>query len=224
MAYQRNLFSGDQLQVLTEHDVQEVLIDINPHLWAAVVNPFDDLRERRETDGAFRILDEGQTAQWLRPQIIHHAKMIFRDNDAMPCYTSRQQVFFTYKDATAICFKKVTERWHDGESRLERSNYLTSQNKDYWQQRQVHGFPDVPRVIVGYELLKEMTEVRVLIGYPRTRQRGFLWVYEMPSQDDVLAQIVQEHQENKRADETDIDDPGFVIRPRRMVREGTPND
>lgn len=224
MVYQPSLFSRDQLQNLTEEDVQTHLADINPYLWAAVVNPFDDLQMRRESDEAFRILDEGQTAQWLRPQIVFWAKKIFGLNDAMRCCRRRQQVSFEYKDAIAICFKKVTKRWHQSGSRLERSNYLTSQNKDYWQQRKLDGFPDIPRVVVGYELLREMTDIRVLVGYPRTRHRDFQWIYEMPNQDSVLLRIVQEHQEKKRSYEPEAEAPGFIVRPRRVVREGTTNE
>jgi hypothetical protein len=189
------------------------------------VNSFDDLQERREKedDEAFRILDEGQTAQWLRPQIVHRAKRMFEHNDAMRCYTRRRQVLFEYKDAIAICFKKITRRGRRGSSRLERSNYLTPQNRDYWQQRKLEGFLDIPRIIVGYELLMEMTDIRVLIGYPRTRQRGFRWTYEMANQDNALRQIVAEHQEKKNTYEDDAEDPGFIVRPRRMVREGTTN-
>ncbi len=219
----KKLFSNEQLQILTEGDVQELLADINPYLWAAVVNPFDDLQERRENDEAFRILDEGQTAQWLRPQIVHRAKRIFEHNDAMRCYTRRRQLLFEYKDAIAICFKKVTKRRYRGSSRLERSNYLTLQNKDYWQQRKLEGFPDIPRIIVGYELLMEMTDIGVLVGYPRTRQRGFQWIYNMANQDNALLRIVAEHQEKKHGYEDDAEDPGFIVRPRRMVREGAIN-
>ena len=219
----KKLFGTEQLQILTEGDVQELLVDINPYLWAAVVNPFDDLQDRRENDEAFRILDDGQTAQWLRPQIVHQAKRIFEHNDAMRCHTRRQQVLFEYKDSIAICFKKVTKRWHRGSSRLERSNYLTSQNRDYWQQQKLEGFADIPRIIVGYELLMEMTDIRVLIGYPRTRQRDFRWIYAMANQDDALRRIVAEREESKHDYEDDAEDPGFIIRPRRMVREGTTN-
>jgi hypothetical protein len=222
--YQKSLFSGKQFHALMEEDVRDVLKDIYPFLWAAVVNPFDDLLDRRKRDDGFRILDEGQTAQWLRPQIVDQAKRIFHSDEDMKCYTRRQQVFFEYRDAISICFKKITKRRRKrGGSRLERSNYLTPQNREYWYQRRLEGFPDLPRIIVGYELIKEMTDIRILVGYPRSRQRGFQWTYEMPNQDRALARLAEEHQARTSRKDDDRAGLGFFVRPRRIVREGTAN-
>lgn len=80
--YQTGLF-GPEDGPLLEKDVQDLIDEINPYLWAAIVNPFDDLTQRRAVDQAFQILNEGESAQFLRPQIIRHAKNIFENNDAM---------------------------------------------------------------------------------------------------------------------------------------------
>jgi hypothetical protein len=64
---QRGLFPSI---VLDEEWLEATISPLYPQLWRMIRAPFDDLVVRRGSDRAFRIMDEGETAQWLRPQIV----------------------------------------------------------------------------------------------------------------------------------------------------------
>ena len=113
--------------------------------------PFDDLMVRRATDHAFRILDEGEAAQWIRPQIVDLARQMF-DGDAEVRVEKRsQQLYLNYKDTLAITPKKFKPD-RDGKG-ITFSSYNTRQNMDYWKRREVSGLPMLPGLSSDTSLL-----------------------------------------------------------------------
>jgi hypothetical protein len=134
-------------------------------------------------------MEHYDVAQWMSHQIKCSAIDICEQNpDARLRHRKGKfQEFFELGGEVAIVFKKITLRKkRNGESRLERSNNLTEGNRGYWHQDRQDGVPDIPRFIVGYELLREMTDIRVFLGYPRSRGRTFVWIYELEAYSQAI--------------------------------------
>jgi hypothetical protein len=144
----------------SEQQLEAILKPLYPPLWLMIHEPFQDLLKRRATDGAFLILTGGETAQWLRPQIVHRARELCRGIPDLEVQENRNQVFLNYRNEIAITPKKFKRKWMS--KLLTFSSYSTQQNKDYWFQREVDGFPRLPRVIVGYKFVEEMTGIKIL--------------------------------------------------------------
>jgi hypothetical protein len=169
--------------------------------------PFDDLLVRRVNDPAFRILDEGETAQWLRPQVIERARHLFDGSPDVRVEKKKQQLFVNCRGRVAITPKKLKPRWRS--AGLTFSSYNTSQNKDYWEQRRNNGFPDLPRLIVGYQFVKEMTDIRIWVAYPSGK-----WLrncFLMPDQTGVVLGIFKPAPIEAGEDE----DKGYVVKPKK---------
>lgn len=191
--------------------LESVISPLYPELWRIVRQPFDDLLTRRATDRAFRIMDEGETAQWLRPQIVDLARQIFDGHPDVRIERRKQQFFMNYKDAVAITPKKIrSDRDRKG---LTFSSYDTRQNMDYWGRREVDGLPMLPRLIVGYQFVAEMTDIKIYVGYPYgKRVRVYLLV---PDQSGAILGVHQPPPEDSGAEE----DPGFrVVAKKRKNR------
>jgi hypothetical protein len=62
---------------------------------------------------------------------------------------------------------------------LTRSNYMTERTRKLHNQELDACLWDLPRVTLGYEFLKEATEIRVVIAYPRTRWLAYEWWYPL---------------------------------------------
>jgi hypothetical protein len=189
--YQRSLFPQWQLPVPTEGQVNEALRPHYPLLWSCIMDPWEDFLERRGTDRAFTDLTEDETAQWLTMQAAHQARALLANNDNFQLLTLHGKLVIVVQEKFALTIKKLTKRAFPigGPAQLTRSNYLTTRNERLWNQVKDQELPDYPRIILGYQLLKEITEISIVIAYPRTRKRGVIWAYRMPDQSRVAPQV-----------------------------------
>jgi hypothetical protein len=216
--YQKGLFGPGGDGSIDPQVVQEILENINPYLWASLTMPFDDLQERRSIDSDFLNMTEGESAVWLRPKIVRLANRIFENNDAIQFHNIRQQKFWTYQDRLAFSFKKI--KWYKprrGPQYLARSNYRTSQNVDFWSQRSMEGFPDLPRILISYLVVDELTDIKVIVGLPEVGTKKFRWTYVMPDQNEAVIRLEADYQTRRADHHDDEDDRGFIVRPRRNV-------
>src|SRR4051794_20505513 len=115
--------------VLTEDELEAIVAPWYPQFWRMIREPFDDVLARRASDSGFRILEEGETAQWLRPQIIERARQIFDGNPDVKLEHKNQQYFLNCRNQVAVTPKKLKPRWR--KPGLTFSSYETRQNKDY---------------------------------------------------------------------------------------------
>lgn len=209
---------GNFLEYVTAEQVQSLLVEASPLLWQAIYSPWLDFQRDRATDARFRDLNVGESAWWLHTQIKRAAILLAEDSPELglaPSPPTSQQFYLNLRGELVMVFKKLRRHFSRrlGYEVLLRSNYPTEGNCDFWDQRKRAGALDAPRVIVGYEPIREMTEVRVHVGYPKNTGRRFDWVYEMP--DQVAAGtalhkrlLARDAEEQKRA-------KGFVVSPRR---------
>jgi hypothetical protein len=222
---QLSLFSsGDFLQYADESAVRSLLSDANPLLWSLVRVTWDEFQGDRQSDSRFRDLDEGEAAWWLHLRYKRLAEL-FTENS--PEYgilcgcTIDRQFYLNLHGELVIVFKKLTRRFSKrlGHDVLMRSNYPTTGNCDFWEQRKRDGAVDATRVILGYEPIKEMTDVKIYIGYPRTRGRWFTWIYEMDDQMEESRRISREIKERELLPTQQETKKGFVVEPRRKASE-----
>lgn len=206
--YQRGLFP--QLPMPTEGDVHEALTPHYPLLWECIMGPWEDFLERRGSDRAFTDLTENESAQWLTIQAAHRARQLLTNRDAFRLLNPHGKLVIVVNDKYAFTIKKMTKRTLrvGGEERLTRSNYLTTRNKKLWNQIIDTALPDYPRLILGYELLKEVTDISILIAYPRTNKHGVRWAYCVPKQARTAPQIFVPPTE-----QTQEPEKGFHIMP-----------
>lgn len=163
MIKQLSLF---QVRSLTEEKLSAILEPFLPRFWRIVREPFEDLVARRADDPAFRLLEDGECAQWLRPQIIQMAREEFRNDQNVNVEKRRCQHYIRISDDLIVVPKKLTTRDRD----LHYSSYPTSQNKTFWLQHDLDGIPRLPRIILGYEFCELLSDVRVWIAYPVGRR------------------------------------------------------
>lgn len=206
--YQRGLFP--QLPMPTEGEVHEALTPHYPLLWECIMGPWKDFLERRGNDRAFTDLTEDESAQWLTIQAAHRARQLLTDPSTFRLLNLHGKLVIVIKDKYAFTIKKMTKRMlrPGGQERLMRSNYLTTRNKNLWNQIIDTALPDYPRLILGYELLKELTDVSILIAYPRTNKRSVRWAYCMPKQSRMVPQVFAASTEQAEEPER-----GFRITP-----------
>jgi len=210
--FQRGLFDGD---VLPEEAFDELLRPIYPRLWQMIRSPFDDLLRRRAEDHAFQILSEGEAAVWLRPQIMEHALNLFDGDDEIQIKSHHGQKYLCYQEKVAIVPKKIRNSWKG--KHLTFSSFSTPQNVRYWEQAALEGVPSIPRLIVGYQFVDELTDIKILVGLPKGKR--FEWCYLMPDQSLSRLELP-----TVAANSEDSEDRGFSVRPivgDRSVGNGT---
>ena len=186
MEFQRTLLPGVDL---SEQDLDDLLSPLYPKLWGSIREPFDELHRRRSGEDIwYRVYSSGECAQLLRPQIASCAKRLFADDDDIQIKEYRNQMYISYRDQVAITPKKLRPRFFCKPG-LTFSSYPTNQNKLWWQQRNDGGLPDLIRVIVGYQFVNEMTDIKIYVAYPRGK---FLKLcYLMPEQDATGLRITE---------------------------------
>ena len=205
---QKSLFSSI---VLTEEWLRSAVAPLYPQLWSMIRQPFDDLVARRASDPAFRILDEGETAQWLRPQIVEQARRLFDGHPDVKVEKRSQQLYLNYRNELAITPKKLRpKRRAVG---LTFSSYNTPQNKDYWQQREVQGLPMLPRILVGYQLVRELTDIKIWVAYPYGKELSDCFL--MPDQSGSIVGLFQPARDGAVTD----DDKGYSVKPKKRKGE-----
>lgn len=195
--------------VLDEAWLESAVSPLYPQLWRMIRIPFDDLLSRRANDSRFRILDEGESAQWLRPQIVDIARQIFEGNAEVRVEKRNQQLYLNYKNTLAITPKKF-KPGRDGRG-ITFSSYDTRQNKDYWQRREVAGLPMLPRLIVGYQFVDEMTDIKIWVAYPYGK--NIKTCILMPDQSGSIIGLHQPTTDDSGADE----DLGYEVGPRKKA-------
>jgi len=204
-----------QLDYIDREEVQDRLGPHTTLLWRVAHEPFDDWMHRRETDPAFHRWDCSDVAQWLHIQMKLCAQRLFSDHgDIKPRRLNSGMFVLDCCEKFAITIKKLhIPKRGAGVGEYCRSNYPTASNLDYWDQRQDHEFPNYPRVILGYMLEREMTAIRIIIGYPRSRSLELNWYYFLPYKPETGLWI-------KPADgPNDQPKPGFEIFPNEDAEE-----
>jgi hypothetical protein len=212
------LFPGDQLDFVNEVDARRMLQPAEPYLWHAIWQSWERFQRSRAQDPQFFRMKPSVAAQFLTDQINTAASDIA---DQFPQLGLRhretsQQEHFVFRNEAVIVFKKITKRCHRSGMKFERSNALTEQNTRRWRQEKEAGFPDLPRFIAGYELLREMSEIRLYVTYPRTTRRGFRWVYEMADHSTMFCGPSLLH---SPVEEPDVVEHGFEITLRKGSKE-----
>jgi hypothetical protein len=93
------------------------------------------------------------------------------------------------------------------------SSYETRQNADYWKRREVAGLPMLPRLIVGYQFVEEMTDIKIWVAYPYGKKVRICIL--MPDQSGAVIGLHQPSDDTVVADE----DPGFKVKPKRKRKK-----
>lgn len=196
--HQKSLFSagGEFLEFAAMDRVQSALAVANPFIWEIVNSPWLEFQHDRAGDPRFRDLTAGEAAWWLHTQIKRRAILLAEDSPEFGITRSPENSHQFYLDINGellIVFKKLVRFYSKKHccEMLVRSNYPTEGNCRFWEQRRDAGIIDAPRIIVGYEPVQEMTEIRIHVGYPRSRGRKFAWIYEMPNQAEAALKLHQ---------------------------------
>lgn len=207
MSRQLGLFVG---ATLSEDQLEGLISPLYPQLWRMIREPFDDLVGRRANDSAFRLLDEGESAQWLRPQIVAKATDILGPRSDVRLEKRHGQFLINYKNEVAITPKKFRKKWLS--TNLTFSSYPTDQNTQYWGQCPVGGFEPIPRIIVGYRFVHLMTDIQILVAYPKGKELRLC--YLMPDQSGVVfaQEVAQTAQIASEADK------GFQVIPKQAQK------
>ena len=175
---QKYLF--DSLGELDPDRVFAKVVPSLPRLRGAVREIFQDLVRRRSEDPAFRRMSEGQSAWWLWTQIHHFAKDDFHGDATLEYRRVKQQDYVVACESVIVVYKKLKRRTdRTGRSVLVPANYRTRQNIDLWGQRAIDGIPDLPRVVFGYELVEELTEIKCYLGLPKGSNSLLRWHREI---------------------------------------------
>lgn len=204
---QKGLFPAG---ILTEENIENLISPYYPDLWSMIRAPFDDLVTRRANDACFRILDDGDAAQWLRPQIIEKARQAFDGHPTVKVQRRRQQLFINIDNQIAVTPKKLRDRWMG--KGLTFSAYKTKQNKQYWKQEQIDGIPNLPRIIVGYQFMAEMTDIRIWVAYPYGRYLRECFL--MPDQHgNIIGEFIP------IVHPGEDDGKGFEVKPKKDSKE-----
>jgi len=130
-------------------------------------------------------MNEAEMAWWLWTQIKHEAETQFVDDASLEYRRSNQQSYLVVGEQAIVVYKKLKRRpLPDGTTRLERANAVTTQNHDFWSQRASQGFPDLPRIIFGYELKEELTSIKFYLGLPKASASDLRW-HEEITRDEI---------------------------------------
>ena len=139
---QRWLFP--QRNEVSDEEAEAILGPHYPLLWRVVLDPFDDLARRRAEDRDFIGRETTDIAWWLHTPTRLQACRLFAGNpEICPRRLETGRHLLVCNDRCALTINKL-KRGRRGRSSgdLWRSNYLTTANKDYWDQRRCGGGPD----------------------------------------------------------------------------------
>lgn len=200
---QQGLFKGE---VLTEQKLEAIVAPYYDRLWRIIREPFEDLLRRRADDRAFTIMDEGETAQWMRPQIVERARQVFDGDPAVKVEKRRCQLFLRIREDLAITPKKF--RRDRRNNALTFSSYDTPQNMSYWLQQATDGMPNLPRLIVGYEFIDQMTEIKIWVAYPMGKSLRTCFL--VPDQGGIKGVFIPTPDESPEEE-----DKGFRVTPKK---------
>src|ERR1700730_2630437 len=170
-----------QLPYRSEAEILGIIRPLHPFLWPVIMEPWEDLVDRRGHDRSFTDLTEEEMGIWLTMQAGKRAQAIFHGRNGIEVKLWYRKPVIIIPEVLAIMVKKLTKRrLQPGKTEeLTRSNYMTERTKRLYNQQRDQHLPDLPRLTLGYELIREATDIRVLVAYPRTRSRGFEWAYRL---------------------------------------------
>lgn len=216
--FQKGLFPHDPFDYTDPQAVENELKAAYPLFWVGVNETWNRLQLRRADDEEFRDMVLGEIGWWMWSRFKRNILALCEEHPDFGCVPSRlhqQQFHVTVNNRVTVVFKKL--KWNKHKSRLERSNIYTPTNRDFYDHRPRAGCPDLPRVILGYEPIKELTEILIRVGCPVGYARKFRWVYQMPDQSEAVQELFARkrvdpptEQERKR---------GFVVHHRRTDTE-----
>ncbi len=193
-----------------------------PFMRASVMESWHDFLEYR-SDRSFSHLNERQSANWLTTQINYRLKEMLEEKTGIQVVEQFEHPVFVFDEKIAITTKKLTLRLNKKTSRWEytRCNYPTERSKEFWGQRPVESVPQVPRFILGYELLNEVTEIKIFLAYPKMKGKGMEWVYSIPQMEPsnmrpriaVLDAPEDQHDESKGYEIVGVDESSEAVNP-----------
>jgi hypothetical protein len=209
-----------ELPLFTESALHKMLEPIYPHLWRTIMEPWLEFQRYRETDPNFSDFCEEDAAQFLHSLIKARMRVVFENNPVgafVSTFYGKPTVIIP--DKLAVTVKKLKKRRPkpDEPAELTRSHYDTPRARKYWSNQPVDDGPTEPRVIVGYILVRELTQIKILVGYPRIKRKSFIWSYLMPEQP---ASILQARFTQEAFDQS-VTEKGFKIDAKEIGKEGT---
>ena len=181
---------------------------VMPLIAAAFREVFEDLCQRRANDPPFMRMSEGHLAWFLYSHLGSVLQLLVEETDDHSLLEYRrvkQQDIFIACESVVLVFKKLKRRSIDGESFLTRSNYRTRQNIDFWSQVLDGAFPQLPRIVFGYELQAELTKAVCYLGLPYGSNSKLRWHREVDSMEAGQVQIFS-------PEPVSDDEPGFISR------------
>jgi hypothetical protein len=111
----------------------------------------------------------------------NRAKALFDGKQGITVREWHRKPVIVVPDLLAIIIKKLTKRkvGQGGREGLTRSNARTKRTKKLHSQQRGNDLPDLPRVVLGHQFVREATEIRIFLAYPRTQKHGFDWIYQL---------------------------------------------
>lgn len=206
----------------TQDVVNGLLEPIYPHLWRTIMEAWLEFQRYRANDPNFSGFDEQDAAQFMHSLIRQYAPEVFENNPIgakVSSYYGKPAIIISEKIAVTIKkLKKRRCRKTAPEEELTRSHYDTQRSRKYWNNEPLDYGPNEPRVVVGYLLLRELTQIRIVVAYPRVARKGFIWSYLMPVQPNSILRA-------RFTEETiaEPQEPGFKIDAKEVGKEGTSN-
>jgi hypothetical protein len=205
---QQALYATDLFEMA---EVKEDLQPIINLLRQPLVESWQDYRRRiEEADHGFAILPPKGVAQWLHYQIVDRAAALVSEwkreyRDDLSSYEIKNIFVVQFKGAYQISFKKLNRR-------LERSNYKTEHQKEYWANKLLPGYPKIIRLIVGYKTIKAGTEIEIHVTAPHLF--NVVWSFELPNTSEAQTLKITEIVE--QLPEKEIQKKGFKIKAKKI--------
>lgn len=178
-ASQRYLFDG-----MPHPSVEAVMGLLSPDLESfrlAISMPWDDLQIRRQEDNDpyFTDLSAGAFAIWLTTQAHRHAEDLL-NQERIEIRKAYGKPYYVVQDQLILSIKKLTRRTNRyGISGLYRSNYGTDRSRDFWNHQSVDDAPNLPRFVLGYEFVQEITDIKIYVGWSKSHKQSFEWIEEI---------------------------------------------
>jgi hypothetical protein len=177
-----------QLPPIDPEKVRTDLEPVSPDLWDLMMGVWRDFLDYREQDPNFQGMEEYDIAEFVTSLAYRRAKKMASDDGRMKVERLNGKYVLIVLEKYEMKIKKLTSRRirAGGPIVMTRSNYQTPTNLAYYNQDQAVGSGlDLPRIILGYQLVDETSDIRLLIAYPRSKTRAVLWFYELPKSEGI---------------------------------------
>lgn len=196
---QLTLFGVDRAQV----DLIKAAAPHYPPLWRSVMVPWNGWIDRRRDDPMFRSFQAVDLAWFMSRQIREQAIVEFAGTSARPLIQG-QNFALVLDEMIVVTFKKLKRV----NGAILKANHFQKENDAYYRQRSRDGFPDFPRLVVGYMPLKELSEVKLYLGLPRGNR--FEWLQEIPDQSASMIRVA-----DATVDAAQPERKGFRVKARK---------